>query len=202
MTVVRTVCDALFFLPASVWLGSLVLLAVATRLIDSVMKGRRTEGRRIVRRLRGIFQRMELILLAATWASAVAQLVLAKVFESYPAPGGTALGIMIGLLVVPTLAAMYSTFYLTGATKRREAGLGSYSDKNEQIRVRKNIALLLKQAEMLNWLKGVLVAGAVIAAVIALRPAGGASGGGGGQPTAQTRPAEGATQPSGDATAP
>lgn len=191
MNVVRVICDALLLLPAAVWLGSLVLLAVATRLIDSALKGRRTEGRQIIRRLRGIFQRMELILLAAMWASAVAQLVLARFVASYTG-GGPAQGIMAGLLVVPTVAAMYSTFYLTGATKKREAQLGSYADKNEQIRVRKGIALLLKQAEMLNWLKAVLVAGVVIVAVIAMRPAGGAAGT---QPTTQTRPAEAATQP-------
>ncbi|KPK85399.1 MAG: hypothetical protein AMJ81_03680 [Phycisphaerae bacterium SM23_33] len=191
MGIVRIVLSALFFLSVSLWLGALVLLAIASRLIDSALKGRRTEGRQIIRRLRGIFQSMELIALAAAWGSSVAQLLLERFLgQRYPGTWGTAQGIMIALLVVPTVAAMYSTFYLTGATKRREAQLGSYADKDEQIRVRKSIALLHKQAEMLTWLKAVLVTGVVIAAVIALHPPGGPAGRpGAGTPTTQTQPA-------------
>jgi hypothetical protein len=60
--------------------------------------------------------------------------------------------------------------------------------------VRKSIALLHKQAEMLTWLKAVLVAGVVIAAVIALHPL---PPPGAGTPTTQTAPAPAATQPAG-----
>jgi len=177
MKIVQSVVTALFFLPASVWVGGLVALAIATRLIEHALKGRRTEARRLVRRLRGIFQRVELIILIVLWAGIVAQVVLVKLFgKTYPGSWGTVEAILAGLLVMPTLATAYSSFYLTGAIKKREARIGSYADRNQQVRVRKNIALLLKQAEMLTWLKAVLLAGVIVAAVVALvhaQPAGG-----------------------------
>ncbi|KKL17906.1 hypothetical protein LCGC14_2480830, partial [marine sediment metagenome] len=68
MAVVHIVVQALRLLPASVWLGAMVLLIVAARLIEQTLKGRRTEGRQIVRKLRGVFQRIELIILIVLWA--------------------------------------------------------------------------------------------------------------------------------------
>jgi len=167
--IVQIVLKALIFLPAGLWLGGLVMLAVATRVIEKALKGRRTEGRQIVRQLRAVCQRVELVILIVLWAASIAHLLLATLLAgTYPGTWGTANGIGLGLLVVPTIVAAFSTFYLTGAIKKREAQLGSYADKNEQIRVRKGIALLGRQAEMLTWLKAVLVAGMVVAAVLAL----------------------------------
>ena len=169
MAVVHAILNALFFLAASVWLGGLVVLAIAARLIDSALKGRRTEGRQLVGSLRGIFQKIELILMAALWLTSVARGVLAHAFpESWPAAWTSIDAMVIGLLVLPTVAAAISTFYLTGAARKAEARLGAYADKAEQIRVRKSIAALHNQAELLTWLKAGVVAAVVVAAVIAM----------------------------------
>ena len=169
MKIVYVVCNALFFLSASVWLGGLVMLAIATAFIAQALEKRRTEGGQIVRRLRGLFQRIELIALAATWVVSAALLILEKLLgEAFPGTFGPIDAMKMGLLVVPTLAAAYSTFYLAGAIKRREAQLGSYADKNEQIRVRKTIARLHTQAKALVWLNIVFVAGIIVAAVVAM----------------------------------
>jgi len=169
MAVLHAILNALFFLAAAVWLGGLVVLVIAARLIDSAMKGRRTEGRQLVGRLRGIFQRMELVLIAVLWAASVARGVLAHVLpDAWGGAWTPADGMVIGLLVLPTLAAAISTFYLTPAARKAEAQLGGYADKNEQIRVRKTIAALFKQAEMLTWLKAVVIAAVLLVAVVAL----------------------------------
>jgi len=165
MGVVQIALRAVFFLGAAALGGALVLLAIATRLIESALKGRRTEGRQIVRRLRGAFQRIELIALAALWASGLARLLLARLLpEVWPGEWGPADAIAIGILAVLTVAAAYSTFYLTRAIKRRETQLGSYADKNRQIKVRKSIAVLHAQAQLLTWAKAALVALLVVAA--------------------------------------
>jgi len=167
MAVVHIVVQALRLLPASVWLGAMVLLIVAARLIEQTLKGRRTEGRQIVRKLRGVFQRIELIILIVLWAVNLVDFLLGWVARSgYPGRWGTAQVVAAGLLVVPTLAALYSTYYLTRTIRKREGQLGSYADKNDQIRVRKSIAALLKQAEMLTMLKVITVAGVIVAAIV------------------------------------
>ena len=74
----------------------------------------------------------------------------------------------MGVLVVPTVAALYSTLYLTRAIKTREAQLGGYADKNEQIKVRKAIAHRHVQAKLLTWLKAGAVAILVVVAVIGI----------------------------------
>ena len=169
LKVLHLVCNALFFVAGSVYLGGLVLLAIATRFIRQALEKRRTEGGQIVRRLRGVFQRIELIALAALWAVSIALLVLEKIFGSdFPGTFGPVDAIKIGLLVVPTVAAAYSTFYLTGAIRRGEAQLGAYTDKNEQIKVRKRIALLHTQAAALVWMNAVFLAGVVVVAVVAM----------------------------------
>ena len=168
MAIVRIILTAVFFLGVSVWGGGLVMLAAATGLIGSALKGRRTEGQQIVRRLRGIFQRIELIVLIALWASGIAQLVLAKTMgQSYPGAWAPADSVALGVLVAPTLAALYSTLYLTGSTRKLESQLGGYADKNQQIKVRKAIALRHAQAKVLTWLKAGAVAILIIVAVIA-----------------------------------
>ena len=169
LKIVYLVCNALFFLPVGVWLGGLVLLAIATRLIREALEKRRTEGWQVVRRLRGAFGRIEMIALATTWFSVIALLVLETIFgEGLPGTFATADAVRIGVLVVPTLAAAYSGFYLTRAIRKRQAQLGSYDDKNEQIRVRKSIAVLHNQAEALVWLNIVFVAALVVAGVVAM----------------------------------
>lgn len=116
MKIVYIVCNALFFLSASVWLGGLVMLAIATAFIAQALEKRRTEGGQIVRRLRGLFQRIELIALAATWVVSAALLILEKLLgEAFPGTFAPIDAMKMGLLVVPTLAAAYSTFYLAGA---------------------------------------------------------------------------------------
>jgi len=169
MRIVYAVCNVLFFLPVSVWLGGLVLLAIATQLIERALEKRRTEGRQIVRKLRGLFQRIELIALATTWLSAIAQALLEKAFgEGFPGTFGTADAIKMGMLVVPTASVLYSALYLTGAIKRREAQIGDYGDKNEQIRIRKNLAALHVQAKALVWLNAGVMAALVIVGVLAM----------------------------------
>ncbi len=168
MLAVRMVLGALFFLAVTAWGGGLVVLAIAARVIDEALKKRRTEGRQIVRRLRGVFQRMELVLLGVLWATSVAHLLLETFFPAaYPGSWGTGDAIALGVLVIPTIAAAYSTFYLTPAIRKRETRLGGYADKDEQVKVRKSIAALLAQAQLLTWLKAGAVALLVIAAVAA-----------------------------------
>jgi hypothetical protein len=169
MAIVRIVLSTVFFLGASLWGGALVMLAVATELITSALKGRRTEGQQIVRRLRGIFQKIELIALTALWVTGLAQLTLASAFaESYGQAWGTANAIALGVLAIPTIAAAYSTFYLTGAIRKFEAKLGGYADKNEQIKIRKAITHRHTQARLLTWLKAGAVAILVVVAVIGI----------------------------------
>lgn len=169
MSVVHIVLNVLLFLGGSVWLGGLVMLAVATTLIGATMPRRRTEGRQLVRRLRGVFQRVELIALAGVWTSNVALLVLEQVLgEGFPGTWGPADGFRLGVLIVPTLAALYSTLYLTPAIARQEQRLGAYTDRNQQVAVRKKIALLHAQAKALVWVNAVLVAALVASAVVAM----------------------------------
>jgi len=169
MTIVHTILNMLFFLPASAWLGGLVMLALASRQIEKALSGRRTEAWQINRRLRAIFQKLELATLAAMWVSSVAQMVLETVLkDKYPGTWGTADAMRIGLMVVPTLAALYSTFYLTGAIRSREDQLGSYEDKDQQILVRKRLSLLHLQARAIVWLNIGFGALVLLAAVIAV----------------------------------
>ena len=168
MQIARMALNTMFFLAAGLWLGGLVLLAIAARLIESALKGRRTEARQLVRRLRGIFQQLELAALLAVWTATLGNLALARFWaHKHPQLSSPAGAICAALLVVPTIASLYSTSYLTRAIKRREAQVGGYTDKSEQIRVRKRIGGLLKQAELLTWTKAVSVAGAIVAAVVA-----------------------------------
>ncbi len=169
LKIVHLVCSALFFLAASVWLGGLVMLAVTTQFIRHALEKRRTECWQVLRRLRGLFGRMELVIVGVLWAVSIALLVLEKVFgEGFPGTFGPVDAMRWGLLVVPTIAAGYSSFYLTAAIRRREGRLGDYGDKNEQIRVRKGIALLHTQAKALVWLDVVFVAALVVTAVVAM----------------------------------
>ena len=168
MYIARIILNALFFLAGSVWLGGLVLLSIAARLIESALKGRRTEARQLIRRLRGLFQHLELAALLGMWAGTLGNLLLAKAWaDKYPHLSSPAQAICAGLLVVPTIASLYSSLYLTRAVKRRESQVGNYADKHEQIRIRKSIGGLLKQAELLTWAKAIMVAGAIVAAVVA-----------------------------------
>jgi hypothetical protein len=169
LKVVYAVCNALFFLPVSVLLGGLVMLTIATSLIGKALEKRHTEGWQIVRKLRGLFQWIELISLATAWAVSIALLVLEKIFgDAFPGTFGPVDAMKIGVLVIPTIAALYSTFYLTRAIRQREGKLGSYTDRAEQIKVRKNIAVLHAQAKALVWLNGVLLAALIVVAVVAM----------------------------------
>jgi len=169
LRIVYVICNALFFLPASVWLGGLVMLAIATHLIGKALEKRRTEGWQIVGKLRGLFHWIELIAVAATWAALVALLVLEKIFGGdFPGTFGPVDAMRMGLLVVPTITAVYSRFYLTRSIRRREVQLGSYADRNEQVRVRKNIAVLHAQARAIVWLNAVFLAALVVVGVVAM----------------------------------
>ena len=169
MTIVRTIFNAVFVLSAGAWLGASVLLAVAAPQIESSLKGRRTEARQLLRRLLGAFQRIELGLMIAAWVGRAASAAIVYLWPGrFPNVPFAAEAAALALLIVPTLAAVYATAYLTGAVKRHESRLGDYADKNEQIRVRKRIGGLLKQAEVLTWLKAVAVASVLVAAVVAM----------------------------------
>jgi len=195
MTIVRTVFNIVFVLSAGAWLGASVLLAVVTPRIESSLKGRRTEARQLLRRLLGAFQRIELGLMIAAWAGRGAAAAIVWIWPGkFPNVPAAAEVVALALLILPTLAAVYATAYLTGAIKRREGQLGSYADKNEQIRVRKRIGGLLKQAEVFTWLKALCLAAALVAGVIAM---GHARAGATTQPT--TREAPAATQPATEA---
>lgn len=169
LKIVYLVCNSLFFLAGSVWLGGLVMLAVAAQFIQRALEKRRTEAGQVVRRLRGLFQQIELFVVPVLWGASIALLVLEKLLgEALPGTFASVDAIKLGLLVVPTLASAYGRFYLAGAIRRREAQLGGYADKNEQIRVRKNIAALHAQAKGLTWLKIVFAAALVVVAVVAM----------------------------------
>jgi len=168
MGVVQVVLSAVQFLALALWGGGLVVLAIATALINKAMRKKRTEGRQVVRQLRGSFQRIELIVLIALWAAGVGHLGLEHFLrDAYPGVWRAGDSIAMGVLVVPTLAALYSTLYVTRAIRTKEAGLGSYADKNEQTRVRKALATLHAQARVLTWLKAGMVAVLIIASVAA-----------------------------------
>lgn len=169
MTIVRTILNAIFVLSAGTWLGASVLLAVLTPQLESALKGRRTEARQILRRLLDVFQKMELGLLAAVWISRGAAAAIVHTWpERFPGVPVAAEAVALCLLIVPTLAVAYATGYLTRAARRHEAHLGDYADKGEQIRVRKRIGALLKQAEVLTWLKAAAVAAVIVAGVVAM----------------------------------
>ena len=169
MNVLHLACSVMVVLPAAVWLGGLVVLGLSTRVIDSALRGRRTEGRQIIRRLREIFQRIELVAVLVLWVFAIARLLLPKLIgESYPGTWDTPDAIALGLLVVATALGCISTFYVTRAIRRHEAALGSYADKNEQIRTRKSIAALMRESEMLTWFKAGLVAAMVVGTVMGM----------------------------------
>ena len=187
MTIVPTILNAVFVLSAGAWLGASILLAVVVPQIESAMKGRRTEARQLLARLLGTFQKIELGLMAGVWLSRAALTVLVGVWPERFAGVLPAAVAALVLLLVPTLAAAYATGYLTRAVRKQEAQLGSYADKNEQIRVRKRIGALLKQAEVLTWLKAVTVAGVLVAGVVAM---GNPDPAPTTQPTTATAPAE------------
>ncbi len=109
-------------------------------------------------------------MLIALWAASLAGLLLEKTLgDGYPGTWGTADAMAMGLLVIPTIAAAYSTFYLTGSIRRLETQLGSYADKDEQIKVRKAIALRHAQGKLLTWLKAAMVAVLIVVAVMAMQ---------------------------------
>ncbi len=166
--IVDIVLSALYFLALSMWGGGLVVMAIATRQINGALQKKRTEARQIVSRLRGVFQRIELISLIVLWIATLARLLLEHVLrDGYPGVWRGGDSIALGVLVVPTLAAAHSTFYLTRAIRTHEGQLGSYADKNEQTRIRKTLANLHRQGQTLTWLKAGAVAALIVASVAA-----------------------------------
>ena len=164
--IVHIVLKTLQVLALCLWGGGLVVLALATGMIEDALQKRRTEGRQIIRRLRGAFQRIELICLIVVWAANLIHLGLEHfLLEKFPGVWTPGMSIAMGVLVIPTIAALHSTFFLTRSIRTHEARLGSYADKDEQIRVRRTLANLHRQARALTWLKAGAIAGVIIAGV-------------------------------------
>jgi len=164
--VLHIVLKTLQVLALCLWGGGLVVLALATGMIEDALQKRRTEGRQIIRRLRGVFQRIELICLIAVWGANLIHLGLEHfLLEKFPGVWTPGMSIAMGVLVLPTIAALHSTFFLSRSIRTHETQLGSYADKNEQTRVRKTLANLHRQARTLTWLKAGAVAAVIIAGI-------------------------------------
>ncbi|MFB3890791.1 MAG: hypothetical protein ACE15C_02080 [Phycisphaerae bacterium] len=169
MAILRVILELLFILPAAAWLGSAVMLGAASRVIQMEMAGRRTEAWHIVRRLRAIFQRIEGVIVLVAWAATIAHAAMIQVApQSYGAAWSAAIGVQMGLLFIATVIAGVISLWLLRRIAKLETLVGSYGEKDVQIKVRKRIALLHRWIELLNVAAAAVIAAALTAAVIAI----------------------------------
>lgn len=168
MSAVRSLLNMLLVIPAGVWLGGLVVMALAAWVIQKEMAGRKTEACHLVGRLRFLFQRLEGGLVAVLWLATLVQLVLMGVSKEWRETWTAAAAIRTALLVLSTLMAGLATLWLGPKLKRYEVLVGSFTDdKDAQTNVRKSAAFLHRWMDLLTAATALLVLTMLIATVLA-----------------------------------
>ncbi len=168
MQVIYILVQGLFFLAVGAWLGGAGVLSLADRVIAVGLKGRRTEAHELTGRLRGLFQRMELGFVGVAWLATVARGVLVRFVGDFPSRWGPADWAQVAVLAVATVLTAIGTFWLSPAARRRRELVGTYTDKDDQIRVRKAVAGLHQSAEAICWVNIVMLAALMVVSVAAL----------------------------------
>jgi hypothetical protein len=171
MNIALILLNVAFFLAVSLWLGGLVMLVLGTWQVENFLQGRRTEAWQIASRMRGLFRKIELGALLVMWVTSIALLILHAL--SHASPHILAAdAIKLGFMLVGTLAALYSAFYLAPRLAKQEALVGSYqpvsAGQDDQVKVRRKMALLHLQTKGILLTNSVLAALTVIAAVAAM----------------------------------